>query len=106
MTDAPRPDDEQALPRPRIRTGALLWGLVLLALGAATLWIASSPARRADAVDAVLGLDPFGWTVVAVIAIGGTLTLLALAAVIRSAQRRLRSSRSHRSDAAPRPESP
>jgi hypothetical protein len=74
------------LPRPRIRTGAVLWGLVLLAAGTTALWIASSPARRADALDTVLGLDGFGWAFVIVVTLGATITLLALAAVIRRLQ--------------------
>lgn len=82
-TSATTPDE---LPRPRIRIGAVLWGLVLVAVGATTLWIATSPARRADALDTVLGLDGFGWTVVIVVALGATITLLALAAVIRRVQ--------------------
>jgi len=76
------------LPRPRIRTGAVLWGLVLVALGGWVLWVASSPAGREAALDAVLGLDPLGWTVVIVVALGATITLLALAAVIRRLQSR------------------
>jgi hypothetical protein len=78
----------EALPRPRIRIGAVLWGLVLLAAGATALWITTSPGRRADALDTVLGLDGFGWTVVIVVALGTTITLLALAAVIRRLQAR------------------
>jgi hypothetical protein len=81
--------DIDVAPRPRIRTGAVIWGLLLAALGAGTLWLASSPSRRRDALDAVLGLDAFGWTVTVVVAVGGTLTLLALAAVIRALQRRV-----------------
>lgn len=77
---------EEHLPRPRIRTGAVLWGLVLVALGVCVLWVASSPATREAALDAVLGLDPLGWTVVIVVALGATITLLALAAVIRRLQ--------------------
>lgn len=84
---APAPPAEK-LPRPRIRTGAVIWGLLLTAVGAWVLWIASDPARRADALDAVLTLDPFGWTVIAVVTVGGLVTLLALAAVIRRVQRR------------------
>lgn len=76
----------ERLPRPRIRTGAVLWGLVLVALGVCVLWVASSPATREAALDAVLGLDPLGWTVVIVVALGATITLLALAAVIRRLQ--------------------
>lgn len=78
----------ERLPRPRIRIGALLWGLVLLAVGSTVLWLTTSPARRAEALDTVLGLDGFGWTVVIVVAVGATITLLALAAVIRRLQSR------------------
>jgi hypothetical protein len=74
------------LPRPRIRIGAVLWGLVLLAAGGTVLWLASSPTRRAEAFDAVLGLDGFGWAFVIVVTLGATITLLALAAVIRRLQ--------------------
>lgn len=77
------------LPRPRIRTGAVVWGLLLVALSAATLWTVADAGRRAAAVDAVTALDGFGWTVVGVVAFGGILTLIALAAVIRQLQRRL-----------------
>lgn len=76
----------ERLPRPRIRIGAVLWGLVLLTAGGTVLWIATSPTRRADALEAVLGLDGFGWAVVVVITLGATITLLALAAVIRRLQ--------------------
>jgi hypothetical protein len=78
--------DAERLPRPRIRIGAVLWGLVLLAVGGSVLWLASSPTRRADALDAVLGLDGFGWAFVIVVTLGATITLLALAAIIRRLQ--------------------
>ncbi|RQP10497.1 MAG: hypothetical protein EAS51_08855 [Microbacteriaceae bacterium] len=76
------------LPRPRIRTGAVLWGLVLVAIASFVLWAAATPERRESVVEAVLTLTPLGWTVVVVIAVGATITLLALAAVIRRLQRR------------------
>jgi len=85
--------------RPRIRIGAVLWGIVLLAAGGAALWIATSPERRADARAAVLGLDAFGWTITAVLVVGGATTLIACAAVVRSVQERL-ASRGRRSDPA------
>lgn len=72
--------------RPRIRTGAVIWGLVLIAAAGVTLWVATTPGGRDDVIAAVLALDGFGWTVVTVIAIGGTVTLMALAAVIRRVQ--------------------
>jgi hypothetical protein len=80
------PSEADSLPRPRIRIGAVLWGLVLLAAGSAVLWFASTPRRRADALDTLLGLDGLGWTVVIVVTLGATITLLALAAVIRRLQ--------------------
>ena len=88
VTPASAASDAERLPRPRIRIGAVLWGLVLLAAGGTVLWLASSPTRRADALDAVLGLDGFGWAFVIVVTLGATITLLALAAVIRRLQRR------------------
>lgn len=81
--DANRADPQ----RPRIRVGALLWGLVLTAVSGYMLWIAVDPGRRADALRSVLDLSPLGWAVVVLVAVGGTITLLALAAVIRRAQR-------------------
>jgi len=78
----------EVLPRPRIRTGAVIWGLLLATVAGVALWIAASPARRADALDTVLGLDAFGWTVVATVTLGGVITLIALAAVLRRLQSR------------------
>ena len=82
------PSAPERLPRPRIRTGAVLGGLVLVALGAAVLWLASDSAHRRDALATVLGLTPLGWTVAIVVAVGATITLVALAAVIRRLQQR------------------
>ncbi|MCS0499666.1 hypothetical protein [Protaetiibacter mangrovi] len=86
-TDIPTTEVER-LPRPRIRIGAALWGLVLMAVSGSVLWLMGAPARRAAALDTVLDLDALGWTVVIVVAVGGGVTLLALAAVVRRLQRR------------------
>ncbi|MFT4283245.1 MAG: hypothetical protein QM598_00245 [Protaetiibacter sp.] len=80
--------EEPRLPRPRIRTGAVLWGLVLVALAGFVLWTVATPARRADALDTLLTLPPLGWAVGIVVAVGATITLIALAAVIRRLQGR------------------
>lgn len=85
-TTTPMQADEN-LPRPRIRIGAALWGFVLVAAGGGVLWIFTDPARREAASLAVLGLDGFGWSIVALVTVGGVLTLVSLAAVIRSLQR-------------------
>jgi TRAP-type C4-dicarboxylate transport system permease small subunit len=89
IPETPTPVTIAPAARPRIRVGAVLWGLLLLTAGGAALWIATSPERRADARAAVLGLDGFGWTITAVLVVGGAITLIALAAVIRSVQARL-----------------
>ncbi|WP_395638986.1 hypothetical protein [Pseudolysinimonas sp.] len=81
--------DAEQLPGPRIRTGAVIWGLLLVAIAAITLWTVIDPGRRAAAMDAVTALDGFGWTIVGVVTFGGILTLIALGAVIRQGQRRL-----------------
>jgi hypothetical protein len=85
---ASAPAASEQLPRPRIRTGAVLWGFVLVAAASFVLWMAATPGRRHDALDALLGLSPLGWTVAIVVALGATITLLALAAVIRRIQSR------------------
>lgn len=81
-------DSTPPIRRPRLRIGAALWGLVLIAAGVAALWVVATPAHRANAVSWMLGLDATGWTVIAVSVAGGTLTLIAVAAVARSLARR------------------
>ena len=87
MTDTATVADEQ-LPRPRIRTGAVIWGLLLAVLGGWTLWLASSRSRRADALETVLTMTPLAWAVTTLVVVGGSIALLALAAVIRRLQTR------------------
>lgn len=89
MTTDTAASRDEGLPRPRIRTGAVLWGLLLVAVSSTVLWTAADPDRRDAAVAAITGLDGFGWTIVAVVTAGGILTLIALAAVIRAGQRRM-----------------
>lgn len=83
------PSEPNRSRRPRIRTGAVIWGLLLVATALLALWMATRPRGRDRLVEAVFALDGFGWTVVTVIAIGATVTLIALAAVIRHVQHRL-----------------
>ena len=78
----------EALPRPRIQTGAVIWGLLLMALGGWTLWAASSRTRRAEALETVLTMTPLAWAVTALVVVGGAIALMALAAVIRRLQSR------------------
>ena len=75
------------LPRPRIRVGALLWGLVLTGAGAWVLWTATDRARREATREAVLTATPLEWTVAIAIALGSVIALVSLAAVLRRLQR-------------------
>ncbi|WP_167051188.1 hypothetical protein [Salinibacterium sp. ZJ77] len=81
------PDASAPLPRPRIRVGALLWGLVLTGLGAWVLWTAADRTRREAAREAVLTATPLEWTVAVAIAVGSVIVLISFAAVLRRLQR-------------------
>lgn len=74
------------LPRPRIRVGAALWGLVLTAIGAWTLWMATDRTRREGAREAVLTATPLEWTVTIAIVLGSAVALTALASLLRHLQ--------------------
>jgi hypothetical protein len=80
-TDAP-------LPRPRIRVGAVVWGLIVTAVGAGSLYLLTSPERRQAAVDWVLSLTPFGFMIVGFAALGALIFVIGIVALIRDAQRR------------------
>jgi len=80
----PAPDPQAApLPRPRIRVGAIVWGLVLVAWGALALRLMTDEGTRAGAIDWLLGLSPLGWIAVGLLAVGALVTLLAITALIR-----------------------
>ena len=76
-----------ALPRPRIRTGAIAWGLIVAGVAFTALVVLSSPARRAAAVDWILSLDAFTALVVSLVLLGGFILVLAVVSLIRRAQR-------------------
>jgi TRAP-type C4-dicarboxylate transport system permease small subunit len=80
MTDA-------APRRPRIRWGALAWGLILVVTALATLTVAGDATARADIVDWWTGLGVAGGIVVAVLAVGGFILLQGVLALLRRAQR-------------------
>ncbi len=76
------------LARPRIRTGAVVWGLIVTAVGAGALWMLSSPERRQAALDWVLSLTPFGFVIVGFAALGALIFVIGLVVLVRDAQRR------------------
>jgi hypothetical protein len=78
----------EVLPRPRIRFGAILWGLLLCAMAAATLWISTDAARREAFGDWLLGLTPGTAGLIATLTIGALLLIWGSLTAIRRAQER------------------
>jgi hypothetical protein len=76
------------LPRPRIRVGAVVWGLIVTGVGAGALYLYSSPERRQAAIDWVLSLTPFGFLIVGFAALGALIFVIGIVVLIRDAQRR------------------
>ena len=73
--------------RPHVRWGGVVWGALLLAIAGFVLFTVSSRARQSAFESWVAGLTPgAGWTL-AVVAVGVFILILALLAVVRSAQR-------------------
>lgn len=87
VTETIEPETEAvALPHARIRVGAVVWGLVVVAVAAATLWILTSAERRDAAVDAVGLVSPVGIGVVSLLTVGAAALLIAGTALVRRAQ--------------------
>jgi hypothetical protein len=85
------PTDTPALSvtpsRPHVRWGGVVWGAVLVAIAGFVLFTLSSRARQSAFESWVANLTPgAGWTL-AVVAVGVFILILALLAVVRSAQR-------------------
>ena len=75
--------------RPRVRVGAIVWGVLVVAFGAAVIGVSASPDAR-SAFDAwQASLNPVAWTVIGVVALGVAVLLIAGTSAIRGAQRRV-----------------
>ena len=76
------------LPRPRIRVGAIVWGVLLCAIAALTLWVTTDSSRARAFSDWFTGL-PDGAAGLLLLLVVGALLLLwgALAAIRRSQER-------------------
>ena len=79
---------DTTLPRPRIRTGAVVWGLIVTAVGAGAFWLLSSPDRRQAALDWALSLTPFGFLIVGLALLGAVIFVIGVVVLVRDAQRR------------------
>jgi hypothetical protein len=86
--DRPVADSSPVVPRPRIRSGAIAWGLIVCASMIALLAIVLSPDSR-DAFGAWSASLTVGSVVlIGVLALGAFVLLMALLSAIRGAQRR------------------
>lgn len=88
MSDTTDTETDAAAPRPRIRSGAIAWGLIVCALSGFVLTVVSHPGRRAEFADWAWGLGPAGQALALVLGLGCLILLLALLSLIRRAQRR------------------
>jgi hypothetical protein len=76
------------LPRPRIRTGAIIWGLIVTTIGAGALALLLNPALRQATIDALLSLTGFGIVIAVFALIGLFILVTSLVVLIRRAQTR------------------
>jgi hypothetical protein len=81
-------DDIQHAPKPRVRAGAIAWGLVVMAIAVSVLVTVSSADSRELFADWVGRITPAGFAIGAVLAVGAFILLLAVLAIIRRVQRR------------------
>ncbi|PPH04021.1 hypothetical protein, partial [Rathayibacter sp. AY1H3] len=73
---------EQREARPRIRVGAVLYGLVLAAASIGLLVVSADPVLRAQVVERGITLEPGAALALAVAALGAMALLLALARLL------------------------
>ena len=74
--------------KPRVRAGAIAWGLIVIGIAAAVLVTVSSAASRRDFAVWLGDLTPGSVAIIGVLALGALILLLAGLALIRRAQRR------------------
>jgi hypothetical protein len=86
--DRPATDPSPAAPRPRVRSGAIAWGLIVCASMITLLAVVLSPDAR-DAFGAwSASLTIASIVLIGVLALGAFVLLIALLSAIRGAQRR------------------
>jgi len=76
------------LPRPRIRTGAIVWGLIVTLVGAGALALLLNPELRDATIAAILSLSAFGFGLAVLAGLGLLILVLAIVTLIRRAQQR------------------
>lgn len=75
------------VPSPRVRWGAIAWGVILTSTAIGTLLVVGSPGRRAAFSNWLAEVTPATVALLATLFVGGLLLLLGLLAVIRRVQR-------------------
>ncbi|MGN6327069.1 hypothetical protein [Pseudolysinimonas sp.] len=82
--------------RPRIRVAAVVWGLVVAALGVGVAWFVIDPSRVTSTGLSLLGAQPAALGIVAVglvIVVGSVIVIGSLLSVVHRAQDRARDRR-------------
>ena len=82
------PTVEPAARKPRVRAGAIAWGLIVIGTAVSVLVTVSSPASRRDFAGWLGDVTPGSVAIIGVLALGVLILLLAALALIRRAQRR------------------
>ena len=77
----------QPTRKPRIRAGAIAWGIIVSAASIAVLLIVTSPERRSSFVDWMNSLNVASISLLSVLALGVVILLITLLSGIRKAQR-------------------
>ena len=79
---------ENTVTRPRIRSGAIAWGLIVCAIAGTVLATVNSREARDGFLDWIGEMPPGGLAVVGLLALGVLILLLSGLAMIRRAQSR------------------
>ena len=88
--DATRALPVDAVERPTIRWGALVWSLLFGATAGFTLWVLVDPARRLAVGDWLTTLDPLAGALYGLVGLGVVLALFGIVGLIRRGERAAR----------------
>lgn len=81
------PEQTTTAPKPRVRAGAIAWGLIVCGIAGTVLAISTSPENRAAYGEWAAGLTGGAIGLGVVLALGFFSLVIGLLAVIRHAQR-------------------